>query len=356
MSANPVQKMVLPQRKESLKSLFLMVLFTSSMFICILFSFLGILFLSQGHTSVWIFAVLYGTWMLYDSPTPVQGGTHRGIWIRKLSFWNRIGEYFPVVLVDATESGLSPDRNYIMGHSPHGFYAFSAFFNLILGISGFDKMFPHLYVRCATLPIVFVVPFWREVQLLYGSISSEYRSCLSWLKFGKNPLDSRSREKSSETGKVLLLVLGGAEEATHIEPGTLDLVLIKRKGFIKLALQTGSYVVPTLSFGENEIYSTVPSPKGSLMWKLNRFTMNFFGFSLPIVLGRFLFLLPNPYPLVTIVGKPLEIPNPPQSNYIPERELIAEWHAKYCDAIQSLYDRYKDIYAVKRKRDLRFVA
>ena len=37
-----------------------------------------------------------------------------------------------------------------------------------------------------------------------------------------------------------------------MKPGTLDLVLKNRKGFVKIAIQTGASLVPVISFGENE--------------------------------------------------------------------------------------------------------
>lgn len=37
-----------------------------------------------------------------------------------------------------------------------------------------------------------------------------------------------------------------------LQPGTLDLVLLKRKGFVRVALEAGASLVPVLCFGENE--------------------------------------------------------------------------------------------------------
>lgn len=39
----------------------------------------------------------------------------------------------------------------------------------------------------------------------------------------------------------------------HARPGVLELVLRKRHGFIRLAIESGSLLVPILSFGENGI-------------------------------------------------------------------------------------------------------
>jgi hypothetical protein len=59
-------------------------------------------------------------------------------------------------------------------------------------------------------------------------------------------VDRKSLEKvlvprpgEKPNGNTLLLITGGAEEYNIMSPGSLDLVLKKRKGFVKLALTTG---------------------------------------------------------------------------------------------------------------------
>lgn len=42
-----------------------------------------------------------------------------------------------------------------------------------------------------------------------------------------------------------------------VQPGTLDLVLLKRKGFVRVALEGGAALVPVLAFGENEQVSSM---------------------------------------------------------------------------------------------------
>ena len=49
-------------------------------------------------------------------------------------------------------------------------------------------------------------------------------------------------------------ISGGAAEALNAHPGEHVLILNKRKGFIKVALETGAQLVPLYSFGENEVF------------------------------------------------------------------------------------------------------
>jgi len=43
----------------------------------------------------------------------------------------------------------------------------------------------------------------------------------------------------------------------YASPGTMDLVLQRRKGFVRVPLQTGAFMVPVINFGENEMYNTI---------------------------------------------------------------------------------------------------
>ena len=65
-----------------------------------------------------------------------------------------------------------------------------------------------------------------------------------------------------------MIAIGGATESLYSTPGTMDLVLQRRTGFVRVALQTGASLVPVINFGENELYNTV---RGSSTSVLRRF-------------------------------------------------------------------------------------
>jgi hypothetical protein len=64
-------------------------------------------------------------------------------------------------------------------------------------------------------------------------------------------------------------------------------VLNKRKGFVRIALQTGAKLVPVIGFGENELFD-VERPGPMRLW-LNKWTKTLFGFTLPNPQGLGLF-------------------------------------------------------------------
>jgi len=89
----------------------------------------------------------------------------------------------------------------------------------------FSKHFPGIYPRLLTLQSNFQVPFYRDYIMAHGLASVSKKSCEYILRSGP--------------GNSIAIVVGGAQESLAARPGTLDLTLKKRLGFIKLALVTG---------------------------------------------------------------------------------------------------------------------
>ncbi|KAL7753382.1 diacylglycerol O-acyltransferase 1 [Sorochytrium milnesiophthora] len=152
-------------------------------------------------------------------------------------------------------------------------------------------------------------------------------------------------------GKALLICVGGADESLLARPGKIELVLHKRKGFIRLALDCGASLVPVITFGEVDIYKQVPNPPGSLVRRFQNSFKQMFGWTIPFSYGRIGMFLPFRRPLVTVVGEPLHVPWIPN----PSGEDVAHWHKLYVDKLTSLYDQYKDVYDPDREADMEIV-
>jgi 2-acylglycerol O-acyltransferase 2 len=73
----------------------------------------------------------------------------------------------------------------------------------------------------------------------HGICSVSRKSCINIL--GQGP------------GSAITIVVGGAAESLYAHPGTHDLTLKKRLGFIKVAIREGAQLVPVFSFGENDV-------------------------------------------------------------------------------------------------------
>jgi hypothetical protein len=99
--------------------------------------------------------------------------------------------------------------------------------------------------------------------------------------------DSIEYALSKDTkGKAVCIVPGGAEESLDAHPGNYDLTLKDRKGFVRLALKTGSDLVPVYNFGETSIFRQIPNQRGSFIRKLQRAFKSATGIAPIICCGR----------------------------------------------------------------------
>merc|ERR1719411_1360639 len=148
----------------------------------------------------------------------------------------------------------------------------------------------------------------------------------------------------SGPGKALTLVLGGAKESLDAHPGMTTLTLKNRKGFVKIALQTGASLVPCFAFGENELYDQADNPRGSKLRSFQNKLQQTFGFALPLTYGRGIFqygfgLMPHRHPIRVVVGHPIDLPQVPREKIT--KEMLDKYHKMYMDEITSIYDLNK---------------
>ncbi|KAJ3122889.1 2-acylglycerol O-acyltransferase 1 [Physocladia obscura] len=292
--------------------------------------------------------VVYAMWAFgVESDIHNKGGWGRdswglGLWFSKSPVWNHFRNYFRAHLVKTAD--LPDDKNFIFAVHPHGVYLLGIFANITGNRPVFYKTFgSHLRLRLATLPINFRLPGWREFFLSLGGIGVDKKS-LEYVLTEKSKSDP-----SKAAGNISLLVVGGADEFTLMEPNTMDLVLNKRKGFVKLALTTGASLVPVISFGENETWKQSDSK-----WfkNVNAFTKKFAHFVLPALEGRFgVPIIPFAAQLVTVVGKPIDV----EQIANPTEEQIDALHSRYIKELVELYETYKEDFFKDRIRDLRLV-
>ncbi|ESL11749.1 hypothetical protein TRSC58_00493 [Trypanosoma rangeli SC58] len=249
--------------------------------------------------------------------------------------WDHYAGYFPVRLVIPrhVQDKFDPQANYFFIYHPHGIHGFGAIAVFSLD-STLSSLLPGINVHAQTLKINFFVPFWRELHRLCGHGDAS-ASCIR-------------RTLGSGPGESVLLVVGGASESLLASPNTNELRLQSRRGFVKIALQEGSPLVPVYAFGENDVYR-IPRIAGSAWWrrvgeKFRKVTT----FVLPLFLGRGWFnysfgILPHRRPITVVVGEPLPVPKIPQ----PTSEDLQDWHDKYVTALKRLFDEYRAVYDVE---------
>ncbi|KAI0075339.1 DAGAT-domain-containing protein [Panus rudis PR-1116 ss-1] len=295
-------------------------------------------FFLASYPPVWPFLAIYLLWIHLDS-SPEHGGRTSPTF-RSFVFWKYFAEYYPASFLKTCD--LPPDRPYVFGYHPHGIIGMGAICTFATEALGFSKAFPGITPHLLTLASNFRVPFYRDMILAMGICSVSKQSCSNILKGGP--------------GQSITIVVGGAAESLSAHPGTADLTLRKRLGFIKVAIQHGADLVPVFSFGENDIYDQMPNDKGTTLYKVQKKFQQVFGFTLPLFHGRGLLnynlgLLPYRRRIVAVIGRPIPVEKCAQ----PTLEEIRRVQEQYIDELMWIWNTYKDEFARSRRRELSIV-
>ncbi len=132
------------------------------------------------------------------------------------------------------KSGFDHSRQAIYIWYPHSHFA-TVPFALLAG-----NMAPDIFKRptsiCAAPPLL-DIPAIRQLSLNIGAVRSDYNNMSSCLKQGTS----------------ILILPGGAREVLLTRLNEVNLI-DGRKGFLKLAQDTGLPLVPIFCFGENEFF------------------------------------------------------------------------------------------------------
>lgn len=281
---------------------------------------------------LWPALGIYAAYIFTWGAQPAQTGSWRPRF-RGWALWRCLAAYFPATLHKTAE--LPPGRPYIFAFHPHGIVSFSAWLTFASDALGFARLFPGIDCRCLTLRINFRAPLFREYLLWHGMCDVSKRSCMTLLSRGKS----------------IFIAVGGGTESLHAKPGANDLVLRRRRGFVKIALRTGASLVPVYAFGENSTFRTanelLPT---SLLRRFQRSLTKYTGFTLPLCHGTGLLLpvglLPYPVPLDVVVGLPLEVPKFEGNETSAEfAALVDKYHGQYVAALQALFEAHREKFA-----------
>jgi hypothetical protein len=248
------------------------------------------------------------------------------VWKRLLFFWYYILVYRYMPLAESKATG----KRYIFGYHPHGIIGMGAFGSIVSEGAKWSQMFPGIPVRLLTLSNNFVVPFYREYLLSLGLASVSKFSCKNLLR----------------SNQPICIVIGGAQESLYARPGVMDLVLLKRYGFVKLALETGNTsLVPIVAFGENDIYQQATNDHDSLVFRFQQLIKKLLGFTVPFFHARGVFnydvgLIPYRRPINVVVGREIPIPHIES----PSKEEIRKYHNLYVDELRRVFEENKAKY------------
>ena len=170
---------------------------------------------------------------------------------------------------------------------------------------------------------IFKIPFIRQI--------------FSWVR--AKPVGKETFRFLLKNNHSFVFVPGGVKEVTFANSSNkneINLCLQDRKGFIKLALEQGSPIVPAFAFHLDGCYGYW-LPQGKWFAKLARLL----GFVPLLFWGRFgiPFGIPIPKKIHVVVGSPIKIPCE-GSNIKPES--IQKYHGIFLRELEALYERHKD--------------
>lgn len=189
--------------------------------------------------------VPYLIWIFFIDKAP-RTGSRVPRW-RDLSLGRHFVDYFPITL-DRASPPLGPSRRYVFCYHPHGIISLGAIGCFGFDAAGFPQLFPGIDRRLLTLDTNFKVPFLREILLNLGVCSVARQSCNAILNRGP--------------GSAICIVVGGAAESLETAEGTYRLIL-KRKGFVRVAVENDADLVPVFAFGETDAFSVLSSERDS---------------------------------------------------------------------------------------------
>jgi hypothetical protein len=295
---------------------------------------------------LWPILLPYIVYVLFSNAGTSGELSLRSERLRRLPIWSLFASYFPARLHRSQE--LEPTRKYIFGYHPHGIISHGAFAAFATEALGFSQLFPGITNALLTLDSNFKYPIYREYALRLGMASVSRESCENIL--------SKGGPNGEGMGRAITIVVGGARESLDSRPGTIRLVLQRRKGFVKMALRTGADLVPVLAFGENDVYDQLDTESHPYVHKFQMLVKKLMGFTVPIFHARGIFnydvgMMPYRRPINIVVGRPIRV----VQDTHPDQETIDHIHQQYVNELIRLWDEHKDTFAKHRQGELEIV-
>lgn len=190
-----------------------------------------------------------------------------------------------------------------------------------------------------TMTVNFRIPAWREWLLVLGFCDVERKTLIRCMR----------EDPDTTLGHISVLVPGGAAESVYCTEATLTLK--HRKGFVKIAVETGCHLVPVYTFGETKLYK--PWTRNRRVLSILQRLQKALGIGTPLVCGRGVFnygfgMLPHREMLTTVVGKPIPVARcvDPETGKAPA-DVVDRVHQQYVDALTDLYQRYQPLFDKK---------
>ena len=269
-----------------------------------------VLMLSQPYW--WATWVLAGPFILSAIVPPIPSRAFLQAWpFRHMPKYFNFSEIREIS--DDQVQELIRSRPVIFSIQPHGVFSFGG---ACAGVQWATRWWHPKQIPTSVASSVLVTPLIKHIVGLFGIIDASTKSLTRWLTKGNS----------------VVLYIGGIAELFLVSQDEEMLFAAKRKGFIKLALRTGSEIVPVYFMGNTSVLSVL---NGAVLRRIARAT----GVTLTWFWGYQGTLIPRPNKILGVLGRPLGIPETPIAE--PTQAQIDSFHDKYLAEVQRLFDTYK---------------
>jgi len=197
-----------------------------------------------------------------------------------------------------------------------------------VGYAFWSKLFTNRLCRWTAAPIVLKIPVVGTLMKYCGYV----------------PAVTKDIERVLSTGEESIGVILDGIEGMFMSSRAEEVgCVLKRKGIVKIALRTGTPLVPTYCFGHTKLWTIVTDPFGILQAISVKFNVSVTPF-----FGRFGWPLGPPFrrPVLVACGEPIPCPK----TEAPTQDLIDEYHAKLMAGYHEVFEQHKAAYGWSNRK------
>ena len=191
-----------------------------------------------------------------------------------------------------------------------------------------------MYGFGAVADVVLYLPVLRSLMGFLTCAGASYKT----LKAGLLEGACASANAAGRRPKHMFILPGGIAEVFCSAPGKHQIVFEKRYGLIKLAIETGTSLVPTYVFGGTDFFHNLITDDSWVSRLSRKLRLAF-----TVFYGRFHLLVPYTPRVTMVFAEPLPVVHWDRASGAPvPQALLEDLHAQYMVAMRSLFLKYRD--------------